>query len=496
VDISHALADRTDLSRSQAAAVVALGLLAGAAALSVGGNVGVLAVVGGGSALAVLLLTLVIARGRVVDLLLLSAVAFMAFPLDTYLMFRDHVGGWPGLRISVSDLALIALVPLAVIGWWTGRTRNAVPRPVIVVYSLLLLQYLISTFGAADRGLALFEMASAVHALATAMLVAALFRRELLKPVLLLAALLVVLHTTIAAAQVVTGQPIGATWFAGGAGLVTERLETGVERIRPSGLFDHPIVYADMLLLAIPMFFAGLFIAGGRVWRTSMAAALLIAVCGLAVSLSRGAWISTCIAGAVFFALVWRHHMWPRRQLVRVLGRIAVVALLLSVFFAKPVYERLTASDEGNLGVRFELNWIAVSMIQAHPLAGVGLSNFLPVMADYDPTNVMRRFPATVHNVYLLEAAEAGIPAAVLFIALFATIVGIGLRRLPSIADPAAKWLAVAILAGLIGFLVTQVADFSHRLEPLRSLIWMNIGLLFALYPRRGASRLESLDHA
>jgi hypothetical protein len=33
----------------------------------------------------------------------------------------------------------------------------------------------------------------------------------------------------------------------------------------------------------------------------------------------------------------------------------------------------------------------------------------------------------------------------------------------------------------MTGFLVSQLADFSHRLEPLRSVIWMNLGLLFAL---------------
>ena len=484
MDISQAIDDRRDPSRSQtAAAALILGLLAGVAALSAGGTAGILAVVGGGLALGLLLLAVVVTRGRLTDLLLLAAIALMALPLDKYLMFRDHVGGWPGLRLSAADLALVALGPSAILSLWAGRTRNVIPRPVIILYGLLLAQYVASALGAADRGLAGFELASAVHALLTALVVGAIFKRRLLRPAMLLLALLVVAHTGIAVAQTVTGRPIGAEWF-GSSGLVQETLETGVVRIRPSGLFDHPIVYADVLLLTLPMFFAALFIPGGRVWRASMTIAMLVAMLGLALSLSRGAWISTGVAGAVLFGLAWRYQLLPRRRLLRVGGRALLAGLVLGLFLARPVVERLTASNEGNLGVRFELNWIAVSMIQAHPFAGVGLSNFIPVMDRYDPTNVMRRFPATVHNLYLLEAAEAGLPAAILFMAMFAAVLWTAFRRLPAIADPAAKWMAAAILAALVGFLVTQLADFSHRLEPLRSILWMNIGLLFALCAR------------
>ena len=31
-----------------------------------------------------------------------------------------------------------------------------------------------------------------------------------------------------------------------------------------------------------------------------------------------------------------------------------------------------------------------------------------------------------------------------------------------------------------MGFLFSQLADFSHRIEPLRSMLWTWVGLLFA----------------
>ena len=470
------------------------GLFAGVAALSLGGTKGALVVVGGGLALALLLVVVVVTAGRLSDLLAVAGVALMTVPLDTYLLFREHVGGWPGLRVSVADLALMALVPSVLLGVWAGRVRNVIPRPVLVLYALLLAQYALSAFGAADRVLASFEIASAVHALLVALVIGAVFRRRLLPPALLAMALLIVVHTVFAVAQTATGRPVGAEWFGGGTP-IAETLETGVTRIRPSGLFDHPIVYADALLLSLPMFFAGLFVREGRLWRAAMSGAMVVALGGLALSLSRGAWISTIVAGVVLMAIVWRQRMLPRAELLRIAGGALLGAAVLAAVFARPVIERLTESNEGNLSVRFELNWIALSMVEAHPFAGVGLSNFLEVMDRYDPTNVMRRFPATVHNVYLLEAAEAGVPAAVLFVAMFAAVLWTGFRRLPSIDDAGSKWVAAAILAGLAGFLVTQLADFSHRLEPLRSLIWTDIGLLFALCarpPRRPSPEVAS----
>jgi hypothetical protein len=45
------------------------------------------------------------------------------------------------------------------------------------------------------------------------------------------------------------------------------------------------------------------------------------------------------------------------------------------------------------------------------------------------------------------------------------------------------------LVAGLVGLLVTQVADFSARLEPLRSMIWFEIGLLFGVVHADQAQR-------
>lgn len=445
------------------------------------------------AAVAVFLL-LAAAAGRIVPpLLYIALLALVSVPVDKYLFFREHVGGWPGIRIAAADLCLLILIPIAILGAFRGTVRNRIPWPVLLIYSALLFQYLISTVGAPYRALALFEITSASHALLLALICAALFKREYITPILVILAAQVILHTTFATIQVATGRPIGFGLGSGPAELVTESLETGTARLRPAGLFDHPIVYANFLMIVAPILAAGAIIAKSRLLQLFLAGSTVMALLGLGLTLSRGAWISTAIAGVVFGILAWKHALITRRQLRTMVVLGTVAAIVVGIALGPRIFERLTASQAGNLEVRFELNKIALRMIADHPFVGVGLNNFIPTMEAYDPDDVMEYFPATVHNLYLLEAAEAGLPALLLVLALMTAVIFATRRRLSTAVDPACTWLAVAITAGLCGFAVSQLADFSHRIEPLRSILWVNIGLLFGAL---GAAREKPPTHS
>jgi O-antigen ligase len=464
-----------------AAVAIVLGLLAGVIAVGAAPSTAAALVLAGGAlGVAGVTALIVVARSRVGDALLLTAVAAMAIPLDKYFAVRDHVGGWPGVRVSAADAALITLLPIAVIGVLTRRVHNAVPPVVYGVYALLLFQYGLSVANASERDLAMFEMLAAVHAIAVAAVVGLMFRRELIRPFVAVVALHVVLHTAFAVAQVATGRPVGAEWFTT-ATIVPEALTTGVVRLRPIGLFDHPIVYANALMLSLPVLFVGLMLGGGRLWQMFIATSMVVGLAGLGLTLSRGAWVSTAIAAAWLFASLRIRRLMTARQLGRLVTAVAIAVLIVGVPLAPRIWDRLTASDPGNLNVRFELNWIAVSMIEAHPFVGVGLSNFIPVMERFDPTNVMRRFPAVVHNIYLLEGAEAGVPGLLLFVTLLLVVQWCGWRAWRRTSDRPSQLLGAAILAGLAGFAISQLADFSHRVEPMRSMVWMYVGVLFAV---------------
>jgi O-antigen ligase len=418
---------------------------------------------------------------RACDSLLLLFIALVAIPVDTYPLYRAHTGGWPGLRVAVSDICLYLLVVVALLGAFLGRVDNAVPRRVFLWMGLLLLQYGLSTAFAAERMLSLFEIAATLHAFLIAILVANLFRRDLLGWILALVATQVIVHSAFAGAQEFTGRPIGAGWLGGNTELLTEVLAGGAARLRPAGLFSHPIVYATWLVITLPLLAAGVATARGLLARALQIVALLTGMVGLLLTLSRGAWLSSLVAAAVMSALALRCRLIGARQIQTLAVAALATMLVAGAAFGPRIYERFTQSDSGNLEVRFDLNRIALRMTWANPAFGTGLNNFVETMEPYDPQNVMSYFPAPAHNLYLLEAAEAGIPALLLWLGLFASILRTALRRLPRMADRELQWVGVAVVAGLSGLLVSQLADFSYRLEPLRSMIWLDVGLLFAV---------------
>lgn len=410
----------------------------------------------------------------------------VTIPGDKYFGYRPHVGGWPGVRLAVVDLAALPLAGLAAVAWWLGRGRRALPGALLACLSLIALQYAISAAGSSRRDLALLELCAILHGVAIAWLIAATFQRRFLEPVLAVLAVQVVLHSAFALLQVVTGRPIGAGAFGGPEKVMSEALATGVDRLRPSGLFVHPIVYADFLFLSLPLLGGGLLASRSRWLRCLLGLALASGLVGLALTLSRGAWLASLVAGGVLLALAVRRGLLDRRALRRVLQAAGVALLLATAAFGPRVYERLTASEAGNLDVRLDLNRIALRMVVARPLLGHGVNAFVESMEPYDPKNVMAYFPAPAHNLYLLEAAEAGLPALALLVALFAIVLSAAVRGLARTAEPALAWTVAAIAAGLCGLLVSQLADFSLRLEPLRTFVWALIGLLFGVLRAAG----------
>lgn len=432
---------------------------------------------------------------RTGDSLLLLFIALLAIPVDAYLGYQEHTGGWPGLRVSAADVCLYLLVAAVGLGALLGRVENAIPGRVLAWMGLLLAQYVVSALLAPDRKLGFFEVASTAHAFLIAWIVAALFRRELAGWVFALIALQMVVHSGFAVAQGLTGRPIGSSWLGGNAELLHEVLQTGTTRLRPAGLFAHPIVYATSLVITLPIVTAGLTIGRGLALRTLCAVALVLGTVGLVLTLSRGAWISNLGAISVLGLLALRCRLVDARRIRAIVTVWLAIGLVLGALFGPRVYERMTRSEAGNVKVRFDLNSIALRMTGSNPFFGAGLNNFVETMAPFDPKGVKSYFPAPAHNLYLLEAAEAGVPALLLWLGLFGSILLMGFHHLPRMHDPLLQWLVAAIVAGLVGLLVSQLADFSHRLEPLRSMVWLNVGLLFGALQANRERRLAA-QHA
>lgn len=236
---------------------------------------------------------------------------------------------------------------------------------------------------------------------------------------------------------------------------------------RLQGAFDHPnqlgTICAMLALAATGLAF------GARTVRTRAVAiaAVPLLIAGLALSLSRGAWIGAG-AGALYLAIVLPQ---ARRAILAVTVPLVIVAGLLGPSLpANPqiqvVQERLSV-----LTVRSPYDdrpaiWAeAMREIQDDPITGQGPGGFqvASVRAGSEASTI---FAYHAHNVLLTWAAESGIPAAMLLVSFFVAV-GFAARGSAKAAIArgarADRAVIAGMAAGLIAVLGQGPVDYTWR---------------------------------
>jgi O-antigen ligase len=188
--------------------------------------------------------------------------------------------------------------------------------------------------------------------------------------------------------------------------------------------YVNHVVYATTLALLLPF-------AGG------------LLLFGLLLSYTRASWLAVPVAGIYY--VVMRLRLTRVLLLVIVLSTAGLVTYLVSsqnYIRFRPDYKRTTwhgNSFAAHLKSTYKLQdvsgmervyrWVAAArMVAAKPLTGSGPSTFTPEYKRYTVTSFRtyvsaNRLGSTVHNYFLLQLAEQGIPAFV----LFCTLVGMAL---------------------------------------------------------------------
>lgn len=200
--------------------------------------------------------------------------------------------------------------------------------------------------------------------------------------------------------------------------------------LRPYGTFSHPNVLAGFLLCSLTLIFQLLETNKNKFKKLLKSSTLLLGSIALFLSLSRVAiiiWIFLVIillinkfrtqsraipATAGIFSI-----KIPRPLLISTFFLITITtALLLST----PILPRLISSNfsESSFTQRIELLKSSVTIIQSHPLFGVGLDNFIPASSLISKPLSPILYLQPVHNIFLLIAAETGL-IGLIFISLF-----------------------------------------------------------------------------
>jgi O-antigen ligase len=180
----------------------------------------------------------------------------------------------------------------------------------------------------------------------------------------------------------------------------------------------------------------------------------------------------------LIFASLW--FVWGTKHRVRNLLLVTALVLPLSVLMPGSPLHRLLdqRADLGSTQAHLDAWKAGFAMIETHPLFGVGLGEFKPLMRWYAPPGT--DFESLAHNMYIEVAAELGLPALIVFVAIFwYSFRTLSKLRVDTSRPVFIRDAAGALQAGLLGVAVAG----SFVSAEYQKTTWMGFALIVSLVP-------------
>ncbi len=276
--------------------------------------------------------------------------------------------------------------------------------------------------------------------------------------------------------------------------------------------FRNHVVYSAMLMTLVPvLFFSRRFVKAKMIWDV----ALVIVLLALFFSYARGAWLAVLIGAFAYLLL-------KKRLLLH--GYLICILILILAFswirydnryldfapdyrttiFHPDFKEHWQATYEGKdvSTVERYYRWIAgVRMVEERPWSGFGPASFytsyrpytIPAFKTWVSNNPER---STVHNYFLLTAAEQGLPGLIIFLLLFGAILFYAEKIHHVHQSDWARQMAggIAVIAVMLG-VVNFWSDLIET-DKIGSLFFLSIALLLSLDRDRsgiGAANIQGI---
>ncbi len=246
-------------------------------------------------------------------------------------------------------------------------------------------------------------------------------------------------------------------------------------KVRVFSTLQNPNLLAGFLVVIVALAAGlGLNAESARGKTAFLVLVLALGVC-LALTYSRGAWLSVLAVVAAYGVLYSRKTFWLLLfvPVVVVAGHDVLMERLMSI--ANPTDTSAT--------LRIALWESTLAMIADKPLFGIGWGAYWLVYPEYD---FFINDPATTifhaHNMYLHIAAEIGVPGLLAFLAMM-----FGHARLALVMAETAtnRWvggLMLGVLAAVIGLAVGGLTDYVLFNPQMAMLFWLLNALTVVVY--------------
>lgn len=267
---------------------------------------------------------------------------------------------------------------------------------------------------------------------------------------------------------------------------------------RVTGVLGHSNTFSAYLSVACAFCLIVLFSRVRPLYRYAPLPFLLAGLLSLVLTFSRNGWM----VFAFNAVLIGFWALRTRRLTVAALGGIAVLGLgLFAALVVSGVFDTMLSRVFHTQGKEFDSRWdllvVAWEMIRTHPLLGIGLNSFEESMIRFDPRHITHVIRQPVHNGFVLVAAETGLPALAVLLALLVKHLAMAAKILRG-KDELHFAVGLAGLATFGGLALANLFDVTLRKESVSGLIVVVAAMLASLWrmdaKRIGEERNGSLE--
>ncbi len=252
---------------------------------------------------------------------------------------------------------------------------------------------------------------------------------------------------------------------------------------RASGFYGHYVTYAEALQL-IASLALGLFIAVRRKWSRP-GVLLAFAVAGLGVALlltvTRATWLGFLLSACAIMLTGAGRRAWL------IAAAVALPLVVAGVFVLQQKRQvGFIDAQEGSTAWRLMVYREGLSLLVRRPrhlLVGVGMDSIKKRYREFDLFDHGRQNIGHLHSTPLQIAAERGVPALLLWLALvfiYARMLWRLVRR-REIENWIERGLALGALGGLIGFMTSGMVHYNLGDSEVAMIFYFILGLALAL---------------
>lgn len=259
---------------------------------------------------------------------------------------------------------------------------------------------------------------------------------------------------------------------------IDERLFGNIS-IRVYSTLDNPNILSEYLLLVLPLGVASVFTARTPNGKAAAATAVAAMVLCMFLTWSRAGWVGLFLSAAVFLVLLDRRFLLPGLA-----GLAAVVALMPQGYLDRLM--SLGSMADSSAFYRVSIWTGAVKMLGDCWLSGVGPGAFTLIYPQY---SLNAAIATHAHNLYLQLMCDSGVLGILTFLGLVGSTVRLASGAMSRGAERERRIYLIAILAGLAGFLLQSVAEYSFYNYRVMLTFFTVLGLAASLSRRETEAR-------